>query len=38
MGEGVTEEILTPRTIEQLYGVSLSLIKRNGRYWPVPQS
>ena len=38
MGAGVTEEILTPRTIEQLYGVSLSLIKRNGRYWPIPQS
>jgi iron complex transport system ATP-binding protein len=38
MREGVTGEVLTPRTIEDLYGVSLSLIKRNGRYWPVPQN
>ncbi len=36
MRDGATEEILTPRTIEELYGVPLSLIKRNGRYWPVP--
>ncbi len=36
MKDGMTEEILTSRTIEQLYGVSLSLIRKNDRYWPVP--
>jgi iron complex transport system ATP-binding protein len=37
MREGETGEILTPDTMEQLYGASLSLIKRDGRYWPVPK-
>jgi iron complex transport system ATP-binding protein len=31
---GATEEVLTPRTLKELYGVSLSLMKSNGRYWP----
>jgi iron complex transport system ATP-binding protein len=36
MREGATEKILTPRIMEQLYGAPLSLLRKNGRYWPVP--
>ncbi len=36
MAEGATEEILTSQTIKQLYGVSVRLIEKNGRYWPIP--
>jgi iron complex transport system ATP-binding protein len=37
MAEGPTEEILNARTVERLYGVSFSLVRRNGRVWPVPE-
>ena len=34
---GSTDDMLTPRMFHALYGVPLSLMKRNGRYWPVPR-
>jgi iron complex transport system ATP-binding protein len=34
---GSTDDMLTPRMFHTLYGVPLSLMKRNGRYWPVPR-
>jgi iron complex transport system ATP-binding protein len=34
--KGATRTILTPPAMEQLYGVSVELIEREGRYWPVP--
>ena len=33
---GYTDDILTPQNIKQLYGVSMQLTKRKGRYWPIP--
>ena len=33
---GKTDEIVTSQTIEKLYGVSMQIIRRNGRYWPIP--
>ncbi|MGD0231381.1 MAG: ATP-binding cassette domain-containing protein [Syntrophorhabdales bacterium] len=35
MQEGPTAEILSSRTMERLYGVSMELMKRKGRFWPV---
>jgi iron complex transport system ATP-binding protein len=32
---GNTERIIHHRAIEDLYGVSVKIIKRNGRYWPI---
>ena len=32
---GETSEVLKAPTLKELYGASLSLIRRNGRYWPV---
>lgn len=32
---GETDQIIIPQTIEQLYGVSMEILKRNGRYWPI---
>jgi len=34
---GPTDDMLTSQTLYALYGISLSLVKRNGRYWPVPR-
>ena len=34
--DGHTDEIVTPEAIEQLYGVCVQIVKRNGRYWPIP--
>lgn len=34
---GDTEEVLCTSTLKQLYGVSLRLLKKNGRYWPIPE-
>ena len=34
---GNTEEVLSTSTLKQLYGVSLQLLKKNGRYWPIPE-
>lgn len=36
MREGATGEVLTPGTMERLYGAPLSLLRKNGRYWPMP--
>jgi iron complex transport system ATP-binding protein len=33
---GNTDDVLTSQTLRQLYGVSLRLTKKNGRYWPEP--
>jgi iron complex transport system ATP-binding protein len=33
---GKTDDVLTSRTLKQLYGVSLRLVKKNSRYWPEP--
>jgi iron complex transport system ATP-binding protein len=35
MALGLTAEVLTDRTIESLYGVSVELVKKNDRYWPI---
>jgi iron complex transport system ATP-binding protein len=35
--KGETGAILTAPTLKRLYGVSVELMKRNGRYWPVPK-
>jgi iron complex transport system ATP-binding protein len=32
---GATRAVLKPDVLEKLYGVSISLIKKGGRYWPV---
>ena len=34
---GNTDEVLTSQTLRHLYGVSLKLVKKNGRYWPLPK-
>jgi iron complex transport system ATP-binding protein len=33
---GYTDDILTPQNMKQLYGVSVQLVKKNSRYWPIP--
>ena len=35
IASGKTEAIINVQTIEELYGVSLKVIKSNGRYWPI---
>ncbi len=32
---GKTRDVLKPRVLRELYGASLSLLSRKGRYWPV---
>jgi len=32
---GRTADLLKARTMRQLYGLSVRIIKRNGRYWPI---
>jgi iron complex transport system ATP-binding protein len=34
---GNTNEVLSAATMTQLYGLSLQLIKKRGRYWPIPE-
>jgi len=34
---GNTEDVLTSQILKKLYGVSLMLVKKNGRYWPLPK-
>lgn len=36
MADGLTAEVLTNGTIERLYGVSVELVKKHDRYWPIP--
>lgn len=33
---GETSDVLNPNTLKQLYGVSLQLVRREGRFWPIP--
>ena len=33
---GKTDDVLASRTLKQLYGVSLKLVRKHGRYWPEP--
>ena len=33
---GPAEELLTPGTIGDLYGIAVTIEKRNGRYWAIP--
>jgi iron complex transport system ATP-binding protein len=33
---GPTDDVLVPQTLQQLYGVSMELIRKDGRYWPIP--
>jgi iron complex transport system ATP-binding protein len=37
VGMGDTGAVLSAQTMRRLYGVSLQLVNRNGRYWPIPQ-
>jgi iron complex transport system ATP-binding protein len=37
IGSGKKEGVLAPHVLRQLYDVSLQLVKKNGRYWPLPQ-
>ena len=32
---GKTQNVLKPQVLQELYGASLSLLRRGGRYWPV---
>lgn len=36
MAKGLTEDTLTSPMFNELYGVSVELLKKKGRYWPVP--
>ncbi|HVN24563.1 MAG TPA: ABC transporter ATP-binding protein [Syntrophorhabdales bacterium] len=33
---GNTKDVLTDQRISELYGISLQLVRKKGRYWPVP--
>ena len=35
LSSGNTAALLKPDVLEKLYGVSLEVIKKNGRYWPI---
>jgi iron complex transport system ATP-binding protein len=37
VGMGDTGVVLSAQTMRQLYGVSLQLVNKNGRYWPIPE-
>jgi iron complex transport system ATP-binding protein len=37
MASGATDSTLSPRMFCDLYGISVQLIKKKGRYWPVPE-
>jgi len=34
---GKTGDVLTSQILKKLYGVSLKLVKKQGRYWPLPK-
>ncbi|HUJ89040.1 MAG TPA: ABC transporter ATP-binding protein [Syntrophorhabdales bacterium] len=36
MKSGNTDDVLSDRTISELYDISVQLVKKNGRYWPIP--
>jgi iron complex transport system ATP-binding protein len=36
MKSGKTDNVLSGETISELYGISVQLVKKNGRYWPIP--
>jgi hypothetical protein len=33
---GATHEVLTGETMKELYGISVTLLQKKGRYWPIP--
>lgn len=33
---GVTQDVLDPDVIRELYGIDLELVRKNGRFWPLP--
>jgi iron complex transport system ATP-binding protein len=35
LASGKTGALLKPEVLKYIYGVSLSVIRRNGRYWPI---
>lgn len=37
IAKGATDHILTSELLYGLYGISLNLAKKKGRYWPMPQ-
>jgi iron complex transport system ATP-binding protein len=37
IGSGKKEDVLSPHILRQLYDVSLQLVQKNGRYWPLPK-
>jgi iron complex transport system ATP-binding protein len=36
MKNGRTDDVLSGETISELYGISVRLVKKHGRYWPIP--
>jgi ABC-type cobalamin/Fe3+-siderophores transport system ATPase subunit len=37
IARGATETTLSSAMFNELYGVSLNLVRKNGRYWPIPE-
>jgi ABC-type cobalamin transport system ATPase subunit len=35
LASGKTSVLLQPDVLKKLYGVSLKVIRKNGRYWPI---
>jgi iron complex transport system ATP-binding protein len=35
IASGSTEQVIQDRALEDLYGISMKIIRRNGRYWPI---
>jgi iron complex transport system ATP-binding protein len=38
LARGHTTEIITAGSLKVLYDVDIELVRRNGRYWPIPES
>ena len=36
MKSGNTHEVLSDQSISELYNISVRLVKKHGRYWPIP--
>jgi iron complex transport system ATP-binding protein len=36
MKSGRTDDVLSDQTLSELYGISVQLVKKKGRYWPIP--
>jgi iron complex transport system ATP-binding protein len=36
MKSGNTRDVLSDQNISELYGISLQLVRKKGRYWPIP--